>query len=118
MRKGIIHNDGNDYNIITDDKGIAIGIIDFGDMVYSYIASEPAIAMAYVSTDSRDPLFHMAFILKGFHKSLKLTDSELSFTIYLVCLRLSISVTMSNYRSRLFPKNTYLKVSEDRAWNS
>ena len=117
LRKGIIHNDGNDYNIITDDKGIAIGIIDFGDMVYSYIASEPAIAMAYVSIDSKDPLFHMAFILKGFHKYYKLTDAELRFTIYLVCLRLSISVTMSNYRSRLFPKNTYLKVSEDRAWN-
>ena len=51
------------------------------------------------------------------HNFYKLTDAELRFTIYLVCLRLSISVTMSNYRSRLFPKNTYLKVSEDRAWN-
>ena len=117
MRKGIIHNDGNDYNIITDDKGIAIGIIDFGDMVYSYIASEPAIAMAYVSIDSKDPLFHMAFILKGFHKYYKLTDAELRFTIYQICLRLSISVTMSNYRSRLFSKKYVFKRFQHRAWN-
>ena len=116
LRKGIIHNDGNDHNIITDDNGSAIGIIDFGDIVYSYIASEPAIAMAYVSIDSKDPLFDMANILKGFHNIYKLTDAELRFTIYLVCLRLSISVTMSNYRTKLFPDNKYLKVSENRAW--
>ena len=72
--------------------------------------------MAYVSIDSKDPLFDMANILKGFHNFYKLTDAELRFTIYLVCLRLSISVTMSNYRTKLFPDNKYLKVSENRAW--
>ncbi len=117
LRKGIIHNDGNDHNIIADDYGNAIGIIDFGDMAYSYIASEPAIAMAYVSIDSKDPFLDMASVLKGFHKFYKLSDAELCFTIYLVCLRLSISVTMSSYRSGLFPDNKYLTISENHAWN-
>tara|TARA_B100001250_G_scaffold204379_1_gene175366 strand:+ start:830 stop:1849 length:1020 start_codon:yes stop_codon:yes gene_type:complete len=116
LREGIIHNDGNDHNIITDDDGNAIGIIDFGDMAYSYIASEPAIAMAYISINSREPLLDMGNVLKGFHKFYKLSDAELRFTIYLVCLRLSISVTMSSYRSSLFPDNKYLTISENRAW--
>ena len=116
LREGIIHNDANDHNIIVNNYGDAIGIIDFGDMSYSYIASEPAIAMAYASIDSREPLLDMASILKGYHRFYKLSDQELRFTIYLVCLRLSISVTMSSYRSNLFPNNNYLTISQNLAW--
>ena len=116
LRQAIIHNDGNDHNIIVNENGDAVGIIDFGDMVYSYRASEPAIAMAYVCIKENEPFESMACVLKGFHRYYQLSDDELRFTIYLVCLRLSISVTMSGYRSKLFPDNNYLTVSEKAAW--
>ena len=37
LRKAVIHNDGNDHNVLLDQNGKTRGIIDFGDMVYSYI---------------------------------------------------------------------------------
>lgn len=116
LRQGIIHNDGNDHNVVVNENGEAVGIIDFGDMVHSYRASEPAIAMAYVCINNNEPFMDMACVLKGFHKYYQLSDDELRFIIYLVCLRLSISVTMAGYRSKLFPDNKYLTISEKGAW--
>ena len=36
LTKMFIHNDGNDHNILIDKNGLFNGIIDFGDMVYSF----------------------------------------------------------------------------------
>ena len=58
----------------------------------------------------------MGQVLKGYHESFKLSEKELKFAIYLVCLRLSISVTMAAYRKKLFPQNEYISVSETPAW--
>ena len=112
----VIHNDGNGHNILVNDLGDTTGIIDFGDMGYSYQAAEPAVAMAYVALDAGDPLHSMGQVLKGYHESFQLSEKELKFAIYLVCLRLSISVTMSAYRKKLFSQNEYITVSETPAW--
>ena len=96
----VIHNDGNGHNILVNDLGDTTGIIDFGDMGHSYQAAEPAVAMAYVALDAGDPLHSMGQVLKGYHESFQLSEKELKFAIYLVCLRLSISVTMSAYRKK------------------
>ncbi|MBH09607.1 MAG: hypothetical protein CMG74_04485 [Candidatus Marinimicrobia bacterium] len=116
IRFAVIHNDGNDHNILIDDLDDKIGIIDFGDMGYSYQVAEPAVAMAYVAIDSDDPLNSMGQILKGYHEFFQLSEKELKFTIYLVCLRLSISVTMASYRKKLFSENKYITISESSAW--
>ena len=117
LRKAVIHNDGNDHNILINDQGNACGIIDFGDMVYSYIACEPAVCMAYVSLDKEEPLEPIAQVLKGFHEKFPLTNNELLAVIYIVCMRLCITVTMAAYRKQLFPENKYLSISEDQAWD-
>ena len=111
----VIHNDGNDHNILINEEDEISGIIDFGDMGYSYQVAEPAVAMAYIALDTGDPFKSMGQVLKGYHKSFQLSEKELKFTIYLVCLRLSISVTMSAYRKKLFPLNEYITVSEASA---
>ena len=36
LRKSIIHNDGNDHNIILNKDGSLKGIIDFGDIIHSF----------------------------------------------------------------------------------
>ena len=112
----VIHNDGNDHNILVNDQGDTTGIIDFGDMGYSYQAAEPAVAMAYAALNASDPFPSMGQVLKGYHESFQLSEKEVKFTIYLVCLRLSISVTMAAYRKKLFPQNKYISVSEVPAW--
>tara|TARA_Y100000590_G_scaffold465834_1_gene639302 strand:+ start:2331 stop:3329 length:999 start_codon:yes stop_codon:yes gene_type:complete len=111
----VIHNDGNDHNILVNEQGEATGIIDFGDMGYSYQVAEPAVAMAYVALDTSDPFNSMGQVLKGYHESFQLSEKELKFSIYLVCLRLSVSVTMSAYRKKLFPQNEYITLSEASA---
>ncbi|MBC8346427.1 MAG: phosphotransferase [Candidatus Marinimicrobia bacterium] len=115
LRKMVIHNDGNDHNVLVNRDGSTTGIIDFGDMIYSYIALEPAVCMAYVALEKDDPLGAIAQVLKGFHYTFPLNKSELKSVIYLMCLRLCISITMASYRQPLFPENPYLSISVNPA---
>ena len=56
----VIHNDANDYNVLVepDDKwrNRVSGVIDFGDMVFTYTVGEVAIACAYAMLNKADPL--------------------------------------------------------------
>jgi len=116
LKKMVIHNDGNDHNVLVNENGDTIGIIDFGDMVYSHQAAEPAICMAYVGLGKSDPYRSMSQVLKGYHSIFPLNDTELKSALYISCIRLCISVTMAAWRMKLFPENTYLSVSQIRAW--
>jgi len=116
LRKAVIHNDGNDHNVLLDQNGKTRGIIDFGDMVYSYIVLEPAVCMAYVSLEKTDTLEVISKILKGYHQAFHLNEYELHSVTFLMCLRLCITITMAAYRKKLFPENAYLSVSENQAW--
>ena len=53
LRKSVIHNDANDYNVLAEGDNVT-GLIDFGDMVYSYTICDLAIAMAYAALESDD----------------------------------------------------------------
>ncbi len=117
LRMAVIHNDGNDHNVLINDKGKTTGIIDFGDMVYSYQAAEPAVCMTYVGLEKKDAFMPMAQVLKGYYSCFPLRDTELKSAIYLTCVRLCISVTMSAWRMNLFPENEYLSVSQKPAWD-
>jgi len=117
LTKMFIHNDGNDHNILIDKNGSFNGIIDFGDMVYSYRAAEPAICMAYVALGKGGSFSSMANILKGYHSKFPLNNIELEAITYISLMRLCISVTMAAWRTKLFPSNKYLLISQERAWN-
>jgi len=116
LKKSIIHNDCNDHNIIVDNDNKIYGIIDFGDMVHTYTAAEPAIAIAYAVLGKDNPGKIAGEILKGYCDTSFLSNNELESIIYLVCIRLCISVTMAEYRRKLFPNNKYLMVSNVDAW--
>jgi len=64
-----------------------------------------------------DPFSAMAQVLKGYHSVFRLHDAEINAAIYLSCVRLCISVTMSAWRMKLFPENEYLSVSQKPAWD-
>ena len=117
LRKAVIHNDSNGDNVLVSNEGEICGIIDFGDVVYSFVACEPAVSMAYVALEKNEPLAPIAQILKGFHEKSPLTRDELLSVIYMVCIRSCITVTMAAERKILFPENEYIFVTEDKAWN-
>ena len=58
LPQGVIHNDGNDYNVLVEPSGDwgnqVSGVIDFGDMVHSCRINELAVACAYAMLDKAD----------------------------------------------------------------
>jgi Ser/Thr protein kinase RdoA (MazF antagonist) len=57
LRVGVIHNDGNDWNVLVDRVGgRVVGLLDFGDLVRTCTVFEAATASAYASLDQPDPL--------------------------------------------------------------
>lgn len=125
VRKSIIHNDGNDYNILVGDQRdgtllgrnqVVTGIIDFGDMVRTYTVAEPAIAAAYAMLGKENPLAAAEQLVAGYHHVYPLTETELAVLYPLITMRLCMSVCISAYQQALQPENRYLSVSEAPAW--
>lgn len=120
LRTGVIHNDPNDYNILVNggppaDRTVS-GIIDFGDMLHSYLVAEVAIGAAYAMLDKPDPLAAAAQVVAGYHTIYPLTGPEVQALYAFICLRLCMSVSISAHQQTLEPDNEYLKISEAPAW--
>ena len=103
-------------SVYVNESGKTTAIIDFGDMVYTFIACEPAVCIAYMVLDKKDPFDAAAQVLDGYHQVFHLSRDELMAVIYLVCVRSCITVTMAAYRKKLFPDNDYISVSDRQAW--
>jgi len=121
LRQSVIHNDGNDYNVLAVPKGEwgnqVGGVIDFGDMVYSHTINELAIVCAYAMLDKNEPMAAARHIVKGYHEVYPLTEKELAVLYGLVVMRLCMSVCHCAFQSSLEPDNEYLRISEKPAWN-
>lgn len=81
LRESVIHNDVNDYNVIVQAaltaSDVRLGIIDFGDMLYSHTVNELAICLAYVYLNQDDPIHSAARVVAGFHSKFQLEELEL-----------------------------------------
>ena len=121
LREGVIHNDANDNNVLVgDDQSLGqhvTSIIDFGDIVYSWIAAEPAIAAAYAMLGKEEPLDTAVAIIKGYDAQLPLNEAEVSVLFDFICMRLCMSVCICAYQRSIEPDNEYLSISEKPAWS-
>ena len=77
----VIHNDGNDHNILINHKHKTFGIIDFGDMIHSFHIIEPAVAIAYIYLDNLNPFENVYAFLKGYHTVFPLETIELKLIL-------------------------------------
>jgi len=119
LRKSIVHNDANDYNIIVSEDLVnpeVRSVIDYGDAIYTQIINDVAIACAYAIMDHNDPLEAALPIIKGYHDSFPLQESELEHLYNSIAMRLVISITKSAINKKEFPENEYLLISEKPAW--
>ena len=119
LRKGVVHNDANDNNIIVTNDLLepeVKSIIDYGDAVYTQIINDLAIAIAYAVMNKPDPLRAALPIIEGYHSQFPLLEKEIEFLYYLVAMRLVISVTKSALNRQEEPDNEYLLISEKPAW--
>ncbi len=116
LRKSIIHNDGNDHNIILNKDGSLKGIIDFGDIIHSFTVLDAAVCMAYIGQKNKKPIESMKVFLEGYQTIFPLYEEEIFWLGQMICLRLCLSVTMSAWRKTIFPSNAYLTISEKSTW--
>lgn len=111
LRGAVVHHDANDYNVLVDRDSIS-GLIDFGDMVFARQVNELAVALAYALLDANDIVAAGRDVISGYVSEFPLTDDELRVVHDLAATRLAMSVAISSHRSREFPGNEYLLVSQ------
>jgi Ser/Thr protein kinase RdoA (MazF antagonist) len=116
----VVHNDANDHNFLVCPGGKSrfapCGLLDFGDMMWTPRACEPAIAMAYAMLGRHSPVEAARAVLSGYQESLPLAAEEIELLSDLIEARLCVSVTISAFERRSDPDNVFVSVSEAPAW--
>ena len=115
LRKGALHNDLNEWNILTN-RGEVSGVIDFGDCTHSHVINEVAIMATYVFYASEKPLDYASTLLSSYHSAFPLKENEISILYWLIAMRLCTSVCNAAHAKRNDPKNEYATISEKKAW--
>ncbi|MGD8857488.1 MAG: aminotransferase class III-fold pyridoxal phosphate-dependent enzyme, partial [Chloroflexota bacterium] len=120
LRHGVIHNDANEHNMLVYNSvgggQCVAGLLDFGDMVWSPIAYEAAVAAAYAMQGASDPLAAAAQLIAGYHQRFPLTVSEVDALHDLITIRLCTTVVLAAKQTAQDPGRPYLSVSEAGAW--
>ena len=103
LKWGTLQADFNDANIIFNEKGThVVGVIDFGDIVYSNRINDVAIAMAYMMLRPPPGLSTVetaAIFLQGYCETNDIDSGELEVLRILVACRLTCSVTLGAFSS-------------------
>ena len=116
LRHVYAHNDANDYNVLVQHNKVS-GLIDFGDMVYTALINNLAVACTYAMLNNDNPLQAASLVIKGYHQVYPLTEQELDLLYYLIAARLCISVTQSAYNASLASNNVHHFITEKSAWD-
>ena len=115
LRKSIIYNDANEWNILLMENQ-DLALIDFGDLAYAPLVQEVAVAITYAAYDKEDYLGWAEDILKGYQLVISLEEKEVDILYYLIATRLCFSVCNSAHTRKTDPENAYASVSEENAW--
>ncbi len=108
----VIHGDANDYNVLVQNQDVT-GLIDFGDMIYSYRAGELAIALAYIVLGKAEPLESARAVVAGYFSEFELNEDEIESLWSLMLLRLGMSICLAAHQRQQKPDNEYLDVSQN-----
>jgi Ser/Thr protein kinase RdoA (MazF antagonist) len=115
LRRSVIHNDANDYNVLIED-GRMTGLLDFGDLVHSATVCDLAIALAYAMLHEKDPLAAAAAVIHAYHRHNPLTELEQRVLYPLILARISASVCYAAHNRARNPDDAYQIVTEAGAW--
>ena len=116
LRKSIIHNDANEWNLLTK-RGLTSGIIDFGDISYAALINELAIAIVYISYRDSNYLDWAEKLIASYNSIIPLKEIELKVLYYKISLRLCVSACNSAKAKKENPKNKYITHSESKVSN-
>jgi 4-aminobutyrate aminotransferase-like enzyme/Ser/Thr protein kinase RdoA (MazF antagonist) len=108
----VIHNDANEHNVLVGPDGSVVGLIDFGDVVWSARVCGLAVAGAYAMQGQPDPARAVVPMVRGYHEVTQLGEDELAVLFPLMLARLRMSVAMAAEQHAAAPDNDYLLISQ------
>ncbi|MDA8291265.1 MAG: phosphotransferase, partial [Actinomycetota bacterium] len=98
LRAQVVHNDLSRDNVLVDDSGSVVGILDFGDLTHTSLVFDLAIAIADV-LDGRPGSVELAVpLVAGYSSLTPLEDDEAALLGDLVATRLAAAVVLGSWR--------------------
>lgn len=136
LRRGCCHGDLNDQNVlvtivspsVADDffspgqrpvskKALPWAVLDFGDIVVTWIVNEIAVAAAYFSLGNDDPVGACCEIVTGYESQFELTETERRVLPTLIQSRLVCSVVLGAFSASQDKSNEqYLLLTQKPGW--
>lgn len=119
LKRAYVHGDLNDQNLVVDQEGSVIGVVDFDDVAWSYPIVDLATAMMYVAVgvDTSILLEKLNLFYKSYCSIRQLTDVEKSLLYNLILMRFVQSTAVSLYQNTyLDPGNDYLLLNVNANW--
>lgn len=110
LPKAFIHNDANEWNILTNGQKI-FGLIDFGDACYSWTINDLAVGLAYILMQRSDPVSVACEVIEAYHKVRPLDLLEMDVLYYLIAGRLCLSLCNSAKALKEHPDSEYIGIS-------
>lgn len=100
LRGQMIHHDANGDNVVVspDEPECIAGIIDFGDMIHSALAADPAVTSAdlLMAGEIIEP---MCELIAGYDAVLPLEDEEIDILYDLVLARCAVTAAIVEWRN-------------------
>jgi len=113
LRHQVVHNDLNPLNVLvasTDETRIS-GIIDFGDLTYTALIADVAIAAAELippdCTQAAGARGCVLDVVRAYHERMSLWEQELALLGVLVAARLIMNVVVHEWHVHHNPSNSH-----------
>jgi 4-aminobutyrate aminotransferase-like enzyme/Ser/Thr protein kinase RdoA (MazF antagonist) len=121
LRIHVVHEDVTDVNTLgrRDAAGrlVPVGLIDFGDLSRTWLASELAVTIAADAFHALDrPLQAARDVARGFLPLVPLTEAELAATWPMVVARAAAVAISGDQQAALEPDNAYVIDCRDEEW--
>jgi 4-aminobutyrate aminotransferase-like enzyme/Ser/Thr protein kinase RdoA (MazF antagonist) len=100
LRAQVLHTDLTVDNTLTDDAGLITGIVDFGDMSHTALATDLASVLDDVLFGrEEEELFRLArLVLDGYQRRVELEELELRVLGVLWAARSALTIAISSWR--------------------
>ncbi len=120
LRRQVIHSDIMPYNLIGERDGDGrlrpVGLIDFGDVVHSWLAAEAAIAAGSVLDREGFGLPQVARVVAAFHRTCPLLVSEVDALHAMITARGAALAVSTDQQARLEPDNPHAQAALAGDW--